>query len=154
MLDWLTGAVESAKTMKEIGQSLLTLRDEGMIRDRVYELNNNLMDLQQKLLEAQLSQMELVQRIHVLEAEREQANRSQDVIAQYTLKTFPTEVSVYVLNTEVDAPSKFFCTKCLETDAVAVTLQGARVKTCPKCSVSISTAPRPQPQMPRRIQRW
>ncbi len=155
MIDWLTGAVESAKTIKEIGQSLLTIRDEGIIRERVYALNNNLLELQQKLLEAQLSQMELVQRIQALETERGQVNQSKDVMAQYTLKVFQTGGSTYVLKTEANAePTQFFCTNCLETESVAITLQGARIKTCPKCSTSIATAPKPQPQMPRRIQRW
>ncbi|KPA91384.1 hypothetical protein PF66_02267 [Pseudomonas asplenii] len=155
MIDWFAGAVESAKAMKEIGQSLLTIRDEGIIRERVYELNNSLMDLQQKLLEAQLNQMELVKRIQALESEREQANQSKDVMAQYTLKNFQTGVSAYILNGEADAESpQLFCTSCLETASVAVTLQGARVKTCPKCRSSISTAPRPQITVRNRTQLW
>lgn len=100
MLDWFAGAVESAKTMKEIGQSLLTIRDEGIIRERVYELNNSLMDLQQKLLEAQLNQMELVQRIRVLEEEKQQAAQSTNLKDQYAIHTFPTSHHAYVLKSE------------------------------------------------------
>ncbi|MBK5005273.1 hypothetical protein [Pseudomonas sp. S32] len=140
MLDWFAGAVESAKTMKEIGQSLLTIRDEGIIRERVYELNNNLMDLQQKLLEAQLSQMELVKRIQMLEGERQQASQSNDLRAQYCIHTFPTSAHAYVLSTEAQ-PTRFFCSHCLETEAVAVTLQGKQALTCPKCKTRIRSVP-------------
>lgn len=154
MLDWLTGAVESAKTMKDIGQSLLTIRDESVIRERVYDLNNNLLELQQKLLEAQVSQMGLIQRIQELEAEVANANQSQQLMAQYTLRTFPTGASAYVLNTEAATePSRYFCSNCLETKSVPVTLQGARLKACPSCQNRISTAPQP-PITTRRVQRW
>lgn len=145
MLDWFAGAVESAKAVKEIGQSLLTIRDEGIIRERVYELNNNLMDLQQKLLEAQLNQMELVQRIQALEGEKLQASQSTDLKAQYSIHTFPTSDHAYVLTTDGQAePTRYFCSHCMETDAAAVTLQGARVKTCPKCKNTVRSAPQPQ----------
>ena len=145
MLDWFAGAVESAKAMKEIGQSLMTIRDEGIIRERVYELNNNLMDLQQKLLEAQLNQMELVQRIQTLEGEKLEASQSSDLRALYSLHTFPTSDHAYVLTADgQEEPTRYFCSLCMETDAAAVTLQGARIKTCPKCKTSIRSAPQPQ----------
>ncbi|MNH23684.1 hypothetical protein D3C79_835920 [compost metagenome] len=144
MLDWFAGAVESAKAVKEIGQSLLTIRDEGIIRERVYELNNNLMDLQQKLLEAQLNQMELVQRIQTLEGEKLQASQSTDLKALYSIHTFPTSDHAYVLIADGQAePTRYFCSNCMETDAAAVTLQGARIKTCPKCKNSVRSAPQP-----------
>jgi len=136
MLDWFAGAVESAKAMKEIGQSLLTIRDENIIRERVYDLNNNLMDLQQKLLEAQLNQMELVQRIQALENEKLQANQSTDLKAQYSIHTFANSAHAYVLSTEAN-PTRFFCSNCLETQSLAVTLQGSFVKVCPKCTTRI-----------------
>ncbi len=148
MLDWVAGAVESAKTMKEIGQSLLTIRDENIIRERVYALNNNLMDLQQKLLEAQLHQMELVQRIQVLEREKEQAHQATDLKTQYAIHSFPTSAHAYVsiTDTEGDA-TRYFCSNCLETQNVAVTLQGSQIMTCPKCQTRIRT----KPQAPARV---
>ncbi|MFG0339973.1 hypothetical protein ACF8FF_18900 [Pseudomonas sp. zjy_13] len=143
MLDWFAGAVESAKTMKEIGQSLLTIRDENIIRERVYELNNNLMDLQQKLLEAQLNQMELVQRIQALEGEKEQASQSVSLKAQYALHTFVTSAHAYVLKTEEQGvPTHFYCSHCLETESLAITLQGSTILSCPKCKYSVRTTPR------------
>lgn len=154
MLDWLTGAVESAKTMKEIGQSLLTIRDENIIRERVYALNNNLLELQQKLLEAQISQMGLIQRIQELEAQVSNTNQSEQVMEKYTLKTFSTGASAYVLKTEGNAePARYFCSNCLETKSLPVTLQGGRIKGCPSCQNRVITAPQP-PITTRRIQRW
>lgn len=143
MLDWFAGAVESAKAVKEIGQSLLTIRDEGIIRDRVYELNNNLMDLQQKLLEAQLNQMELIQRIQVLESERQQASQSNNLKAQYVIHTFPTQAHAYVLNAEQQTGeiTRFFCSHCFETESKAITLQGSQALTCPKCKTRIRRKP-------------
>lgn len=144
MIDWFAGAVESAKAMKEIGQSLLTIRDESIIRQRVYDLNNNLMELQQKLLEAQLNQMELVNRIETLEGEKRQADQTTSIKAQYTIHTFPTSDHAYVLNTDGAEPTRFFCSRCFETDAKVVTLQGARVKTCPSCKATVRSAPQPR----------
>ncbi|MFJ3469064.1 hypothetical protein [Pseudomonas sp. NPDC090201] len=142
MLDWFAGAVESAKAMKEIGQSLLTIRDESIIRERVYELNNNLMDLQQKLLEAQLNQMELVRRIQTLEDERDQASQSKNLRLQYAIHTFPTSAHTYILSTEDPSKAKqFFCSKCLETDNRAVTLQGQAHLWCPNCKTTIRARP-------------
>ncbi|MBA6065951.1 hypothetical protein [Pseudomonas mosselii] len=142
MLDWFAGAVESAKTMKEIGQSLLTIRDEGLIRERVYALNNNLMDLQQKLLEAQLSQMELVARIRTLEDEKAQANQSTDLRAQYIIHTFPASAHAYVRRTDEQGEhTHYYCSHCLETESMAVTLQGSKVLTCPRCKIAIRTVP-------------
>lgn len=138
MLDWFAGAVESAKTMKEIGQSLLTIRDEGVIRERVFALNNNLMDLQQKLLEAQLSQMALVERIRTLEDERAQANQSTDLRTQFTIHSFRGSAHAYVRHT--DEPNErryFYCSRCLETESMAVTLQGSEYLSCPKCRMVI-----------------
>lgn len=144
MIDWFAGAVESAKAMKEIGQSLLTIRDENIIRERVYQLNNNLMDLQQKLLEAQLNQMELVQRIQTLEGEKDQASQAVNLKAQYTLHTFPaTSAHAYVLKTEEQGePKQFYCSHCLETESLAVTLQGSAILSCPKCKYSVRSIPR------------
>ena len=151
MLDWFAGAVESAKAMKEIGQSLLTIRDESIIRDRVYELNNNLMDLQQKLLEAQLNQMELVQRIQALEGEKEQASQAVSLKAQYTLHTFVTSAHAYVLKTEgQETPTHFYCSHCLETQNVPVTLQGSSVLTCPKCKYAVRSVPYTPTRVVRR----
>ncbi len=152
MLDWFAGAVESAKTMKEIGQSLLTIRDEGIIRERVYELNNSLMDLQQKLLEAQLNQMELVQRIRVLEEEKQQAAQSTNLKDQYAIHTFPTSHHAYVLKSEEAGESKhYFCSRCLETENMVVTLHGSKLLSCPRCKYQVRSEPAKPIQVRRRF---
>lgn len=150
MLDWVAGAVESAKAMKEIGQSLLTIRDESVIRERVYELNNNLLDLQQRLLEAQLNQVELVQRIRALEDEKQQANQSISLKDLYRIHTFPTSHHAYVLKSEDGGEStQYFCSRCMEGDAIAVTLHGSKLLSCPKCRYQV----RSEPAKPLRVRR-
>lgn len=145
MLNEITGAMQSAKVMKDICQSLLTIRDASIIRERVYELNNNLIELQLKLLEAQSNQMELMQRIQTLEGEREQARQANNVMSQYKLHTFPTSSHAYVLNTDgQETPKRYFCSRCLEIERLPVTLQGAEILVCPKCNTRIwTTAPKP-----------
>ncbi|WEA18921.1 hypothetical protein [Pseudomonas juntendi] len=145
MLDWVAGAVESAKTMKEIGQSLLTIRDENIIRERVYALNTNLMDLQQKLLEAHLSQMDLVQQIQMLKDEQERSNLATNLKAQYKLHTFPTSHHAYVLRAEQPGePTYYFCSLCFETQSLVVTMQGSDILVCQSCKNCIRTVPFPQ----------
>lgn len=141
--------------MKEIGQSLLTIRDENIIRQRVYDLNNNLMELQQKLLEAQLDQMELVKRIQDLEGEREKANQVSDLRAQYVIHTFPTSAHAYTLSSdETDKATRYFCSRCFEIEGKAVTLQGSRVLTCPSCKTAIRAVPQKPISTSRRPNLW
>lgn len=137
MLDWVTGAVESAKAARDIGNALVTLRDETLIKERVFELNNTLMDLQQRLLEAQQNQFDLQRQVFALEQELKQTVNDQDVKARYKLSTFSNGTSVYVFRKEFRDPNngQYFCTQCFERDGKAITLQQSMQSklTCPTC---------------------
>lgn len=143
MLDWFAGAVESAKTVVSVSQSLLTLRDEEMVRNRVFEITNSVMNLQQQLMNAQLQQMELIKRIQELESEKAARDGAQKNITRFRLHTFPTGHSAFVeADSDVsDSSTRFFCSRCLETQDKAVTLQGRVSLTCPECKIRIRKVP-------------
>jgi len=89
MFEWFSTAVASANAAKEISKSLITLRDEEMIRSRVFDLTNSLMELQQQMMQAQVEQMELVRRVAELEQALQAAAQSSDVRQRYELHKFP-----------------------------------------------------------------
>lgn len=141
MLDWFAAAVTNANAVKDISKSLVTLRDEEMIRSRVFELTTNLMELQQQLMTAQLEQMTLIKRIEELESELKKAQKQDDLTERYIRHRFETGHHAYVLRSEFQEgePEHFLCSRCFE-NGLRITLQGKQVLKCPHCKAGIRTA--------------
>lgn len=142
MLDWFANAVTSIGAAKDISQSLVTLRDAEMVRSKVFDLTNSLMDLQQQLMQAQLEQMELIKRIRTLEEESQDLKQRDDVMGRYTLTTFPTGHHAYALKPEYreGETTAYLCSRCFENDK-RITMQGKVVMTCPECKNSVRREP-------------
>jgi hypothetical protein len=155
MFEWFSTAVASANAAKEISKSLITLRDEEMIRSRVFDLTNNLMDLQQQMMQAQVEQMELVKKVADLEAALQRATRQDEERGRYQLHKFPKGDVAYVLRPEfqLEEPEHYLCSNCFEKGE-RVTLHSASgwgwagLK-CPRCSTQVKMRDAPVPQMPR-----
>ena len=139
MFEWFATAVASANAAKEISQSLMTLRDEEMIRSRVFDLTSSLMELQQQLMQAQLEQMELVKRIGELEQCLNTANTKQQKFARYRLHQFPEGASAFVLRDEYQAeePKHYICSVCLESEQKVILQPRAMGLSCPKCNAFV-----------------
>ncbi|PTT90093.1 hypothetical protein DBR45_56700 [Pseudomonas sp. HMWF031] len=140
MLDLFAGAFESAKAARDIGKTLVTLRDEALIKERVFELNDTLMNLQQRLLDAQQNQFDLQRKVFELETQLKQTATIDDLKAQYRLATFSNGTRVYTPRDEFmeTVEDQYFCTQCFERDGKAITLQevrSLRKLTCPTCKV-------------------
>ncbi|MFL9810001.1 hypothetical protein EQ845_10690 [Pseudomonas putida] len=143
MFEWFSTAVASANAAKEISKSLITLRDEGMIRSRVFDLTNSLMELQQQMMQAQVEQMELVRRVAELEQALQAAAQSSDVRQRYELHKFPNGSFAYTLKSEFkdQEPEHYACSNCFEKGE-RVTLQraagtGWKGLRCPRCEKPI-----------------
>lgn len=153
MLDWFATAVASASAAKDISQSLITLRDEEMIRSRVFDLNNNLMDLQQQLMQAQVEQMQLISKVADLERQNESLRKQTDLESRYVLHQFSTGAFAYKLKPENSdgQPEHFLCSKCFER-GTRTTMHSSKdqyqsILYCPECKRGIDFEPaRPVPQ--------
>lgn len=135
MFEWFATAVASANAAKEISQSLMTLRDEEMIRSRVFDLTGSLMELQQQLMQAQLEQMELVKRVGELETQLNQSQKREDLNERYELIRFEeTGHLAYALKAQHrdGEPEHFLCSRCFE-NGKRITLRGNKHLKCPDC---------------------
>lgn len=136
MFEWFATAVASANAAKEISQSLMTLRDEEMIRSRVFDLTSSLMELQQQLMQAQLEQMDLVKRVGELESQLHQAKKVDDLNDRYELRRFEATGHVaYALKAEYvgSEPEHYLCSRCFE-NGKRITLRGQNQLKCPECT--------------------
>lgn len=115
MLEWFSAAVASANAAKDISHSLMTLRDEEMIRSRVFDLTSSLMELQQQLMQAQMEQMQLVNRVSELERQNAQLQRQSNIQERYQLVTLGNG-HAHKLRDEFqdDEPMHYCCPICFE----------------------------------------
>lgn len=161
MFEWFATAVASANAAKEISQSLVTLRDGEMIRSRVFDLTQSLMELQQQLMTAQMEQMQLVEKVQKLENQNAQLQKQADLDSRYELHKFETGAFCYRLKPELngDQPEHFLCSKCFER-GIRSTMHQSKGSyhaslICPECKQVIDYEPRkPRPRVrtiPSRI---
>ncbi|SFH12697.1 hypothetical protein [Pseudomonas sp. NFACC45] len=142
MIDWVAAAFSSAKAAGDIAKSLVTLRDEELVRGRVMELTSTLMDLQQQMMQGQLEQMALIKKIADLEDALKSTKAKQNVLERYELRGVGPAKVVYALKPEyADAePAHFCCTNCYDKGHRSV-LKAMRQNnstsmkfSCPECS--------------------
>jgi hypothetical protein len=143
MIDWVAAAFTSAKTAGDIAKSLITLRDEDLVRGRVMDLTGTLMDLQQQMMQGQLEQMALIKQVAELEDELKKVTTKQNVLDRYELLSVGPAKVVYALKAEFAAlePAHFCCTNCYDKGHRSVLKamgQGPHSESmkfsCPDCS--------------------
>ena len=145
MIDWVAAAFTSAKTAGDIAKSLITLRDEELVRGRVMDLTGTLMELQQQMMQGQREQMALIKKVAELEDELKKATTKQNVLDRYELLSVGPAKVVYALKAEFAAlePAHFCCTNCYDKGhrsvlkAMGQGPQSTSMKfSCPDCSHS------------------
>jgi hypothetical protein len=143
MIDWFAGAVASMSAAKDISQSLVTLRDGEMIRSKVFDLTNSLMDLQQQLMNAQVEQMALIQQVAKLQASLAAATAQSDENARYERHQFVTGQFAYKLKGEFkgEGPEFFLCSRCFENEKLVTLHRNGKVLFCPECKQAINSEP-------------
>lgn len=116
MIDWVAAAFTSAKTASDIAKSLITLRDEDLVRGRVMDLTGTLMDLQQQMMQGQQEQMALIKQVYELEDALRKVSAKQNILDRYELLGVGPAKVVYALKTEFqDAePTHLCCTNCYD----------------------------------------
>lgn len=144
MLEWFSAALASANAAKDLTQSIVTLRDEDLIRSRVFDLTNKLMDLQGSLMQAQLEQMGQLEKIKALEAQLAKADES----ARYERHQFSSGCFAYQLKpAHRDEGAIFYiCSHCHEQHGKQITLHeytDSEISnlSCPGCKSTIRMRP-------------
>jgi len=158
MIDWVAAAFTSARTAGDIAKSLITLRDEELVRGRVMDLTSTLMDLQQQMMQGQMEQIELVSKVARLEDALRVANQKADVLGRYELLGLGEGQVVYALKQEFQGvePEHFCCTNCYDTGRRSVLkpqnqIGGTWVRfACPACNNIIGVAIGNLPQSMRK----
>ncbi|MCY1214396.1 hypothetical protein D9M69_473500 [compost metagenome] len=161
MLDWFANAATSIGIAKDVSQSLVTLRDAELVRSKVFELTNSLMDLQQQLMLAQIEQMELIKKVTRLENELLEVSKKDDERHRYQLHQFERGAFAYALKPEFKAgvPEHYLCSNCFE-GGDRVTMQnsagvGWKGLRCPRCDKAIVLERVPvQPKRAHRPTIW
>jgi len=153
MLDWFANAATSITVARDISQSLITLRDAELVRSKVFDLTNSLMELQQQLMNAQMEQMGLIQQVAQLQESIRVANMQNDANGQYERHQFITGTFAYTLKPEfkTDKPEHFLCSRCFESNKhVTLHTDGACLH-CPDCKHSIRIKPREYIKVPETL---
>jgi hypothetical protein len=116
MIDWVAAAFTSAKAAGDIAKSLITLRDEDLVRGRVMDLTGTLMELQQQMMQGQLEQMALIKQVAELEDALKKVKAKQNVLDRYELLGVGPAKVVYALKEEFQAtePAHLCCTNCYD----------------------------------------
>lgn len=157
MIDWVVAAFTSAKTAGDIAKSLITLRDEDLVRGRVMDLTNTLMDLQQQMMQGQMEQIELISKVASLEDELRIARQKSDVLSRYELLALGPGQVVYALKQQFKGaePEHFCCTNCYDIGRRSVLkpqnqFGGTWIKyVCPACTNAIGVTIQALPESMR-----
>ncbi|XQE65788.1 hypothetical protein ACOAPY_14080 [Pseudomonas sp. P3C3] len=140
MLDWVAGAVESTKAAFGITKAMIAQRDEGLVQERVFELNSLLAGLQQQMLQGQLEQMQLIDELRELKRELDAIKSARDEDGLYERYQLERGPFVYKLIAERDPEkiSHLLCSVCFEKDRRHVTLHTiGSFYVCPACDTKL-----------------
>jgi len=142
VMDALTigSALTSLKTAADIAKTLIGLRDEEKIRDKVIELQSAILSAQSDALNAQAEQQQLSQKIASLDAEIVKLNAWETEKQRYRLREIHQNSFVYELKVEAanGEPIHRICPTCFERGNKTI-LQGENSDflICPACKTRI-----------------
>ncbi|HHM6772729.1 TPA: hypothetical protein ACWMLF_004717 [Pseudomonas aeruginosa] len=133
MMDWIAGAYGGIKAAADITQSMLTLKTDAAVTSKVIELNGVLIDLQNKMYEAQTERQKLLDEIKRLQDDLRQKARFDD----YRLSA--TEAGDYILQLKPelangDRPAHAICPVCAEKGTLSYLKEETYHYHCNACS--------------------
>lgn len=144
MMDWIAGAYQGVKTARDMAKGLADLNTDVAVKTRAHELLDVILDVYDKLFEAQTQRTALTSRIAELEEEN---RRHKDWVAEksrYALHQIEGGGYVYRLKPahQSTEPSHDLCPSCYE-DSIKSILQykgyvsGHKAYTCKRCSTEV-----------------
>ena len=146
------GLVQSFKTLTDIGKALLGLRDAALIREKVIELNREILSAQASALATQTDQFTLLEQKRTLEKEVADLKAWDAEKQKYELVNVRPQNApggnafAYALKKEASStePPHFICEHCYQ-DGRKSTLQeevrypgATNVLFCPRCGLELS----------------
>jgi hypothetical protein len=142
MMDWIAGAYSGVKAATDITQSMLRLKTDAEVTTKVIELNGVLIELQQKLFEAQEVQFKLMEENRALRTAQQKESRFDDY------RLIKTALGAFILQLKdekvsEDRPIHHICSVCAEKDILSVLNQGPYQYTCPACTTVFRHTKRP-----------
>lgn len=110
----IAGVATSLRSIVEITRAMKDVHDANTIQTKVFELTREITAAQACALEAQTSQLDLLQRQRDLEEELEKLKNFEAEKPRYELKAIQTGVAVYALKAgmEQGEPPHYLCTTC------------------------------------------
>jgi len=154
----IAGAFTSLRASIEIARAIKDIDDANLIRTKVSELTDQIIDAQQSTLKAQMEQAELMERVRTLEAEIAKLKAWDKEKGRYGLKEIQPGLFVYGLKAgeERDEPPHSLCPTCFNRGQKSILQQEMRmpgrmtVQVCHECGTDLIEAGfREEPSRPR-----
>jgi capsule polysaccharide export protein KpsE/RkpR len=153
-------ALTAFNNLRTLLSSLMTLRDGEMVRAQVYEINDQLMTLQSKMMEAQSTNHDQQSRIRELEGELAALKDRINDRERYQMHQFETGVFAQRLKPEYhgELVEHFLCNTCFDSGSRAVLQPYETVLSvgynCPHCKNKIVIKNKPQPEQKSDSYQW
>lgn len=149
MLGEMTAIIGCTKSAVELTKSLISLKKDSDVQAKAVELNSILLDLQQKLLEAQMAQFSQLEELRGLKEAQRNTSALEEAKSRHSRYLFPLGGIAYSLKEEFrdGHPEHYLCSNCFESDQL-VTMQktggvGWNGLKCPRCQNTIQTTNSP-----------
>ena len=138
----ITAAVTSLRMAGDIATGLMSLKTLSDVQSKAIELNAKIIEAQNRIFEANASQMSLVERVRELESQLAQMQDWESQKQRYKLATPFPGCMVYALQKSMSEgePAHYLCTNCFQRGQKSI-LQGKQVSNgmkpslyaCPSC---------------------
>jgi hypothetical protein len=143
-LSAIAAALSSFKTMKDIAQAMIGLRDAQAFQAKLIEFNSALIDAQTNVFSVNEERSALIERVRDLEAKIAEIEGWEAEKKRYELKEVAPRVFTYVLKPEAQGsePSHWICPGCYQKRQKSI-LQGLESHSfgwshsCPSCNLEI-----------------
>lgn len=140
----IASALSAFKAAKDIGESMIGLRDAAAFQSKLLEFQSRILDANNAAFAAQEERSTLLQRIREFEEKVAQFEAWDAKAKRYELKTVGYSAFAYVLKKEERGtePPHWVCTNCFENKRASI-LQSVFYKgqgqtwTCPSCKSTI-----------------
>ncbi|WP_050043683.1 hypothetical protein [Bradyrhizobium sp. LTSPM299] len=140
----IAAAVSAFKAAKDIGESMVGLRDAAAFQGKLLEFQSKLLDANNAVFAAQEERFSLLQRIGQLEKEMADFKAWHTRKERYELKNVGYSSFAYVLKKEErgSEPPHWACANCFENEHISIIQYTSKRDegfswTCPRCKSTI-----------------
>lgn len=117
----IAGVIEAVKTLTAMTKATADAIGDEKQREKLYEIRQGLMDLQARVLDDQISRMELVSELDQVRQELAAEREKKAALADYELAEVAAGRFVYRSKSAI--PAHFSCPNCRTTQGLTAVLQ-------------------------------